>query len=109
RLSGFGSGLAPLQFANNLALAGIAEPPSVETMAQWIYLNKGYGAFAGLKVTGWNLPDSASPAAVRAALTCFYRWHEHHLSVEDSTLLRFGTIFAEQLLCKCGRWKHRLK
>ncbi|KAJ7603665.1 hypothetical protein DFH06DRAFT_1350016 [Mycena polygramma] len=109
RLSGFGSGLAPLQFANNLALAGIAEPPSVETMAQWIYLNKGYGAFAGLKVTGWNLPDNASPAAVRAALTCFYRWHEHHLSVEDSTLLRFGTIFAEQLLCKCGRWKHRLK
>ncbi|KAJ6488697.1 hypothetical protein C8R47DRAFT_978432 [Mycena vitilis] len=109
RLSGFGSGLAPLQFANNLALAGIAEPPSVETMAQWIYLNKGYGAFAGLKITGWNLPDNASPAAVRAALTCFYRWHEHHLCVDDSTLLRFGTIFCEQLLCKCGRWQHRLK
>ncbi|KAF8144206.1 hypothetical protein K438DRAFT_1993088 [Mycena galopus ATCC 62051] len=39
-LSGFGTGLATLQFANNLTLAGIATPPSPAQMAQRIYLNK---------------------------------------------------------------------
>ncbi|KAJ6540748.1 hypothetical protein B0H19DRAFT_916248, partial [Mycena capillaripes] len=108
-LRGFGSGLAPLQFANNLALAGITEPPSLEIMAQWIYLNKGYGTFAGLKLLGFKLADNASPAAVRAAFISFYSWLEHFLSDEDKQKVHFGTIFVEQLLCKVGRWKNRLQ
>jgi hypothetical protein len=108
QLSGFGSGLAPLQFANNLVLAGIATPPSPEEMAQWIYLNKDLGAFAGLQVCGFELPKNASPAAVRAAFFCFYSWLDHFLTEKDKDALGFGTIFAEHLLCKVGRWKKRL-
>jgi hypothetical protein len=108
-LSGFGSGLAPLQFANNLVLAGIAEPPSPDMMAQWIYLNKDYGAFAGLKLLGFKLADNASPTAVRAAFISFYSWLEHFLTNEDKLTLHFGTIFGEQLLCKVRRWKNRLQ
>ncbi|KAF7371391.1 hypothetical protein MSAN_00775600 [Mycena sanguinolenta] len=108
-LRGFRSGLAPLQFANNLVLADIATPPSAQSMAQWIYLNKGYGAYAGLKVLGFNLPDNASPTAVRAAFFCFYCWLEHFLSDADKKVLHFGTIFTEHLLCKVGRWKNRLQ
>ncbi|KAF8197195.1 hypothetical protein K438DRAFT_1444669, partial [Mycena galopus ATCC 62051] len=108
KLSGFGSGLAPLQFANNLTLAGIATPPSPAEMAQWIYLNKGLGAFAGLQACGFQLPKNASPAAVRAAFFCFYAWLDHFLTKEDKAVLSFGTILAEHLLCKVGRWKKRL-
>ncbi|KAJ7774172.1 hypothetical protein DFH07DRAFT_732991 [Mycena maculata] len=105
-LRGFATGLAPFQFANNLTLAGIATPPpSPETMAQWIYLNKDKGAFVGLQVLGFELPRNASAAAVRAAFFCFYYWLDHHLSQKDKDWLRFGTIFTEQLLCKVGRWE----
>jgi hypothetical protein len=106
-ISGFGSGLAPLQFANNLVLAGVAEPPSPDVMAQWIYLNKGYGAFHGLQVLGFHLPANASPAAVRAAFFCVYYWLDYYLSDRDKKVLGFGAIFTEQLLCKVGRWKYR--
>ncbi|KAJ7352550.1 hypothetical protein DFH08DRAFT_665486, partial [Mycena albidolilacea] len=105
----FGSGLVPLQFANNLTLVGIGEPPSPETIALWIYMNKGYGAFRGLQVLSFNLPVDASPAAVRAAFFCFYHWLDHHLSDKDKKMLDFRTIFAEQLLCKVGRWKKHTK
>ncbi|KAJ6505108.1 hypothetical protein C8R45DRAFT_817527 [Mycena sanguinolenta] len=108
RLGGFGSGLAPLQFANNLTLAGIATPPSPAELAQWIFLNNGLGAFAGLQTCGFQLSKSDSPATVRAAFFCFYSWLDHFLSDEDKTTLGFGAIFAEHLLCKVGRWKKRL-
>lgn len=108
-LNGFGSGLAPLQFANNMVLAGVATSPSPEAMAQWIFANKSYGAFAGLRVLGFNLAKKASPAAVRAAFMCFYLWLDRHLSCRDKRRLRFDTIFVEQLLCKIGRWKGRMK
>ncbi|KAJ7677149.1 hypothetical protein B0H17DRAFT_1139796 [Mycena rosella] len=48
-ISGFGSGLGALQFANNIVLAGITNPPSLAIIAQWIDRNKNYGAFAGLQ------------------------------------------------------------
>ncbi|KAJ7433203.1 hypothetical protein B0H11DRAFT_771429 [Mycena galericulata] len=108
-LRGFCSGLAPLQFANNIVLAGIATTPSPAAMAQWIFTNKGYGAFAGLCVLGFNLPKKASASAVRAAFMCFYCWLDHHLTAEDKQILRFDAIFVEQLLCKIGRWKGRMK
>ncbi|KAJ7922689.1 hypothetical protein B0H13DRAFT_1550175, partial [Mycena leptocephala] len=95
KLAGFGTGLAPLQFANNLTLAGVAEPPSPETMAQWIYLNKGYGAFAGLQAFGFHLPENASPDTVWAVFLCFYFWLDHYLSARDKAILHFGTIFCQ--------------
>ncbi|KAJ7269488.1 hypothetical protein C8J57DRAFT_950522, partial [Mycena rebaudengoi] len=103
-LQGFSSGLAPLQFANNLVLAGVGSPPSLETIAQWIYLNKSYGTFAGLQQLSFCLPANASAAAVRAAFSCHNYWLDHHLSQEDKEALHFGTIFTEQLLCKVGHW-----
>ncbi|KAK7064868.1 hypothetical protein R3P38DRAFT_3165866 [Favolaschia claudopus] len=98
-LNGFGSGLAPLQLANNLVLAGVAALPLIETVAQWIYLNKGYGAFRGLQVLGFELPPNASPAAVRAAFLCFYTWLDHLLTAEDKSLLRYihKSSFAKRL------------
>ncbi|KAJ6550683.1 hypothetical protein DFH09DRAFT_901603 [Mycena vulgaris] len=108
-LPGFGSGLAPLQFANNIVLSGIAECPSPAAMAQWIFANRSYGAFVGLRVLGFNLPANASPATVRAAFCSFYYWLDFHLSPDDKHVLRFNTIFVEQLLCKVGRWKNRMK
>ncbi|KAJ7107452.1 hypothetical protein C8R44DRAFT_885465 [Mycena epipterygia] len=108
KLSGFGSGLAPLQFANNIVLAGIAEAPSPAAMAQWIFANKSYGAFAGLRVLGFQLPANASPTAVRAAFMCFYLWLDHFLTPKDKATLHFDAIFVEQLLCKIGRWKYRM-
>ncbi|KAJ7026630.1 hypothetical protein C8F04DRAFT_1296445 [Mycena alexandri] len=89
-------------------LRGTGQSPSPATMAQWIYLNKGFGAFAGLKALGFQLPDNASPAAVRAAFFCFYKWFETYLTEEDKETVHFGTIFAEQLLCKVGQWKKRM-
>ncbi|KAJ7459115.1 hypothetical protein B0H11DRAFT_1737507 [Mycena galericulata] len=108
-VNGFGSGLGALQFANNAVLAGIATSPSPAAMAQWIFANKSYGAFAGLRVLRFKLHQKASPAAVRAAFLCFYTWLDHHLTAEDKKLLRFDAIFVEQLLCKVGRWKSRMK
>ncbi|KAJ7605092.1 hypothetical protein FB45DRAFT_733253 [Roridomyces roridus] len=104
-LVGFASGLGALQFANNLVLAGVASPPSPDDMAQWIHLHKGYGAFRGLQLLGFNLPRNASPSSVRAAFICVYAWLDHHLSEKDKDLVDFGAIFVEQLLCKIGRWQ----
>ncbi|KAF8161918.1 hypothetical protein K438DRAFT_1618868, partial [Mycena galopus ATCC 62051] len=107
-LRGFGGGLGALQFANTIVLAGIADPPSPAFMAQWIGINKDYGAFAGLQLLGFNLDKDSSPAAVRAAFCCFYYWLEHYLTKDDKDAVDFGTIFVEQLLCKISRWKHRM-
>ncbi|KAF8205945.1 hypothetical protein K438DRAFT_1817590 [Mycena galopus ATCC 62051] len=107
-LQGFGGRLGALQFANTTVLAGIADPPSPAFMAQWIGINKDYGAFAGLQLLGFNLDKDSSPAAVRAAFCCFYYWLEHYLTKDDKDAVDFGTIFVEQLLCKISRWKHRM-
>ncbi|KAJ7806095.1 hypothetical protein B0H14DRAFT_2382140 [Mycena olivaceomarginata] len=108
KLRGFQTGLGPLQFTNTIALVGIASEPSPEFMAQWIASNREYGAFAGLKLLGFNLSKHASSAAVQAAFLCFYRWLDHFLTNADKCDLHFGPIFAEQLLCKVARWQNRL-
>ncbi|KAF8139436.1 hypothetical protein K438DRAFT_1443754, partial [Mycena galopus ATCC 62051] len=99
----FGTGLATLQFANNLTMAGIATPPSPAQM-----VNKDLRAFAGLQTCGFELAPDVSPAAVRAAFFCFYAWLDHFLTKADKEVLDFGLIFAEHLLCKVGRWEKRL-
>ncbi|KAJ7181647.1 hypothetical protein C8R43DRAFT_941460 [Mycena crocata] len=111
KLIGFGSGLTPLQFANNMLLAGIGDVESAtpEAVATWIYNNKSYGAFEGLKCLGFALPLNASAAAVRSAFLCFYHWLQIHLTSEDKIILRFNAMFVEQLLCKITRWKKRAK
>lgn len=106
---GFGSGLAPFQFTNNIVLGGLATAPSPAAMAQWICANKSYGAFTGLGVMGFRLTKTSSPAAVRAAFVCFYSWLDRWLTANDKEILRFNTIFVEQLLCKVGRWNNRLQ
>ncbi|KAJ7103965.1 hypothetical protein B0H15DRAFT_744106, partial [Mycena belliarum] len=108
-LRGFMTGLAPLQFANNLVLSGIAESPSPELMAQWIFANRSFGAFKGLQVLGFNLTPASSASAVRACFCSFYYWLEHHLTPNDKAALHFDTIFVEHLLCKIGRWQGRLQ
>ncbi|KAJ7780833.1 hypothetical protein DFH07DRAFT_729357 [Mycena maculata] len=109
-IRGFGSGLGALQFANNMVFAKIASVPSPAAMAQWIFANKNYGAMDGLRVLGFQLPKrNVSPSAVRAAFMCFYLWLNHHLSEEDKEVVHFDSIFVEQLLCKIGRWKHRME
>ncbi|KAJ7356521.1 hypothetical protein DFH08DRAFT_802558 [Mycena albidolilacea] len=55
-------------------MPSIVEPPLPEVMAQWICLNKGYGAFAGLKVLSVMLVDNASPVVI---------WLEHFLAEKD--------------------------
>ncbi|KAJ7481129.1 hypothetical protein B0H11DRAFT_1724740 [Mycena galericulata] len=111
KLVGFGSGLTALQFANNMVFTSIADPASAspEALAQWIYSNKSYGAFEGLKRLGFVLPPNASASAVRSAFLCFYYWLDKHLSKEDKVTLHFNAIFVEQLLCKVPRWTKRLK
>ncbi|KAJ7132912.1 hypothetical protein C8R43DRAFT_895082 [Mycena crocata] len=97
-LRGFITGLGAMQFANNLVLSGISESPSPESMAAWIFANKSYGAFEGLRVLGFNLPATASASAVQAAFFCYYFWLDTHLTVADKRWLDFGPICAEQLL-----------
>ena len=46
--------------------------------------------------------------SVRGAFTCVYRFLEEHLTEQDKTLLDFGPIFMEHVLCKIPRWKSRL-
>ncbi|KAJ7355295.1 hypothetical protein DFH08DRAFT_690777, partial [Mycena albidolilacea] len=108
KLRGFQTGLGPLQFTNTIALVSIASEPSPEFMAQWIASNREYGAFAGLKLLGFNLSKHTSSAAVQVAFLCFYRWLDHFLTNTDKRDLHFDPIFAEQLLCKVARWQNCL-
>ncbi|KAJ7607879.1 hypothetical protein FB45DRAFT_1039951 [Roridomyces roridus] len=100
RINGFGAGsLGALQFANNLTLLGIAQPPSATEMAEWICSHQDKGAFRGLQVLGFNLADkNASPSAIRAAFLCFYAWLDHFLTDDDKIVL--GTRTAKKDLSK---------
>ncbi|KAJ7063030.1 hypothetical protein C8F01DRAFT_984631 [Mycena amicta] len=105
RLHGFGIGLGTLQFANNLALAGVVIEPSLEEMGQWISNNRSLGAFEGLQVLGFRNLDS--DAAVRAAFICADSWFSHYLTAADKEILGDGAMSTEQRLCKTSRWKNR--
>jgi hypothetical protein len=106
-ITGFGSGLTPFQLANHLVALKIVEPPTVLDIADWIYKNPKLGAFRGLKDLGFSVSQK-NLMSVRGAFTCIYRFFEEHLTEEDKSVLFFGPIFMEHLLCKLPRWKSRL-
>ena len=105
-IKGFASGLTPLQFANNLRVAGIVTDPSAPDMVSWLYINRELGATKGLQYLGFK------PKTFRGFLAAFLVVHGHldeHLSAEDKSILHFGVIFTEHLLCKISRWRARLR
>ena len=106
-ITGFGSGLTPFQLANHLVAFKIVDPPTVTDIADWIYKNPKLGAFHGLKDLGFSVSPK-NLMSVRGAFTCIYRFFEEHLTEQDKSLLFFGPIFMEHLLCKLPRWKFRL-
>ena len=106
-ITGFGSGLTPFQLANHLVSLKIVDSPSVVDIADWIYSNPKLGAFRGLKDLGFSV-SKKNLMSVRGAFTCIYRFFEEHLTEQDKSLLFFGPIFMEHVLCKIPRWKARL-
>ena len=107
-ITGFGSGLTPFQLANHLVAFKIIDAPSATDIADWIYMNPRLGAFRGLKDLGFSV-SSKNLTSVRGAFICIYQFFEEHLTEQDKSLLFFGPIFMEHLLCKLPRWKARLK
>ncbi|EIM83907.1 uncharacterized protein STEHIDRAFT_45107, partial [Stereum hirsutum FP-91666 SS1] len=106
QIDGFRSGLTALQTANNLVFLGICEPPSADTVAQWIWEHPGLGAFKGLQSLGFQLHNRDH---VRVAFRAFYDHLDQHLSLEMKAVLGFGTLFVEHVLCKHKRWATRIK
>jgi hypothetical protein len=107
KITGFGSGLTPFQLANHLVTLKIIDPPTVLDIADWIFNNPKLGAFRGLKDMGFSV-STKNLMSVRGAFTCIYHFLEEHLTEQDKTLLYFGPIFMEHILCKIPRWKSRL-
>ncbi|KAK0430784.1 hypothetical protein EV421DRAFT_1721178 [Armillaria borealis] len=97
-IPGFGSGLTPLQFANNLLFSGIVQMPSVAMVGTWILHNCGLGAFLGLEKMGFIMTDIAS---VVAAFAIVHDFLDEYLSEDDKEILGFnegfGTVFVEHL------------
>jgi hypothetical protein len=106
-INGFGSGLTPFQLANHLVALKIVNPPTLDNIADWIYKNPKLGAFHGLKDLGFSVSPKNLMTA-RGAFRCIYQFFEEHLTEQDKSLLCFGPIFMEHLLCKLPRWKGRL-
>jgi len=106
-INGFGSGLTPFQLANHLVALKIVNPPTLDNIADWIYKNPRLGAFRGLKDLGFSVSPK-NLMTVRGAFRCVYQFFEEHLTEQDKSLLCFGPIFMEHLLCKLPRWKGRL-
>ncbi|KAF8055374.1 hypothetical protein FPV67DRAFT_1458957, partial [Lyophyllum atratum] len=89
RVTGFQSGLTPMQTANALAYAEIIHRPTLNEMADWIWRNPQLGAFSGLLSLGYSLQTRR---AVYVALTCVYKHLDKYLTPDDKILLGFGTI-----------------
>ena len=110
KLHGLMDGLTQLQFANNLVLAGIVSPPTVDEISRWIARHPKLGAYGGLKAMGFRIaPNKPGEPWVRAAFQCVYDHLDLHLSPEDKAELGFGVIFVEHILCKLVRWQGRFK
>ena len=105
QIKGFCSGLTPLQFANNLCIAGIVAEPSGKDMIEWLYTNRELGASKGLQHLGFK-PNTFRD--FHATFLTVYGHLDKYLSTEDKQILHFGVIFVEHLLCKISRWKARL-
>ena len=100
-IKGFTSGLTPLQFANNLWVAGIVAEPSAIDMVSWLQINRDLGASRGLQHPGFQLN---TPKDFLAAFLVVHGHLDEYLSIEDKDILHFGVIFVEHLLCKISRW-----
>ncbi|KII88046.1 hypothetical protein PLICRDRAFT_30508 [Plicaturopsis crispa FD-325 SS-3] len=107
-ISGLTSGLTPLQFANNMAILHICEPPTSRSLAHWIWKNKGKGAFRGLQALGFRLTAKSPQSYVQVAFNLVLEHLDRHLSAQDKATLGFTAAFApmivEHILCKVRRW-----
>jgi hypothetical protein len=106
-ITGFGSGLTPFQLANHLVTLKIVNPPTVVDVADWIYKHPKLGAFPALKDLGFSVSNK-NLMSVRGAFICIHRFLQEHLTDQDKSILSFGPIFTEHVLCKITRWKARL-
>lgn len=100
------SGLTVMQTANDLALAGIIQPPSLKELALWIWQHPNLGAFHGLERIGFHLCNSE---AVLIALTSIYEHLDQWLTLKDKECLGFGTVAVEHFLCKTEQWSRKVK
>ncbi|KAJ7587812.1 hypothetical protein C8J56DRAFT_709040, partial [Mycena floridula] len=103
-ISGFGSGITRMQFANCLVFLGICHPPDADEMADIVFDHKDKGAFEGLQCLGLQVSLQSTKSTVREAFHCVYDFLHHNLSDTDKALLGFGAIFVEHMLCKVSRW-----
>ena len=107
KLNGFKHGLTNLQFANNLVCLGLCQSPTVGEIADWIFRNPKKGAFKGLVALGFDIvgrPAHWTKAAFQVVLDHL----NATLSLDNRTLLVFGTIFLEHVLCKVSRFTYLL-
>ena len=109
-ITGFSSGLTPLQFTNSLALAGITKEPTLEEMKVWVCAHPKKGACSGLEFLGFKLKGPGGKREkvdIGVAFDSVYRFLDQHLSAEDKSHLHFGAMFVEHALCKVSRWEAR--
>lgn len=106
KIPGLGGGLAALQLTNTISLSKVAEMPTSQEIADWVWRNPSKGAFKGLELLGFYLPNTN---AVRYAFKSIENHLRAHLSEADQCLLGLGPMFIEHLLCKVSRYKSRLE
>ncbi|KZV59308.1 hypothetical protein PENSPDRAFT_595695, partial [Peniophora sp. CONT] len=112
---GFKSGLSSLKFANNLALMGVVQQPTIESLAEWVIDNNDLGCYHGLTSLGFSLPLASEVknrtyrrAWIQGALQAVYDRLKSILSVDELRRYNFGVIFMKHLLCEVLQWKSRL-
>lgn len=111
----FGRGsLTALQFANAITILRESPAPPAAHIADWIADNPKKGAITGLQLMGFDLLEKANfptnwKRMVLYAFSFVYQFLDKHLTHEDKSLLRFDTIFVEQLLCKTSRYNNLFK
>lgn len=103
KLNGFKNGLTTIQFANNLCALGICQPPTVDALGHWIYLNQNKGAFQGLKQLGFQV-EGRPEHWTKAALQCVVDHLDATLTDSDKSLLVSGVLTDEHILCKISRF-----
>ncbi|THU79241.1 hypothetical protein K435DRAFT_560851, partial [Dendrothele bispora CBS 962.96] len=107
-VDGFKSGLTPLQATNNLSLAGICHPPSLDEILAFVWRNKALGAYRGLVESNF---DVFSFAAVKASLLLIFTHINNSLSSSAKEIFdfdRFPWMFVEHALCKVSRYINRV-
>jgi hypothetical protein len=104
-VSPFRTGLTAFQMGNNLAILGICLPPTPYEIVEWIDENRGLGAFRGLLRLGFKL---STRETIYVAFMIVYNHLEYFLADDDRTILHFGAMLVEHVLCKVVRWEDRI-